>query len=135
TREIAGSNRPDRLVPTTSQGTLMAFNQRTTLRGSDKKSLATAQPIGAIPPDDEIRVTVILRRKSSDPVPAPGPHQPHLTRDQFAQEHGANPDDIALVEKFAHEYQLTVVDSSAGKRRVILSGTAANMTKAFGADL
>jgi kumamolisin len=58
-----------------------------------------------------------------------------MSRDQFAQQHGAHPEDIALVEQFAHEYQLTVVDTNVGKRRVILAGSAENMTKAFGADL
>lgn len=113
----------------------MAFNNRTTLRGSEKKPLTSAEPAGAIPPDDSIRVTVYLRRKSADPVPPPGPHQPHLSREEFAQQHGANSEDIALIERFAHEYQLTVVDSNIGKRRVILSGTAANVTKAFGTQL
>jgi kumamolisin len=58
-----------------------------------------------------------------------------MSRPQFAEEHGARPEDIALVEQFAHEYQLTVVDSSVAKRRVILAGTVENMTKAFGTDL
>ncbi len=113
----------------------MLSNQRTTLRGSERNAPPTAQPIGSIPPDDLIRVTVFVRRKAADPVPAPGPHGIHLTREQFAQEHGANPQDIALVEQFAHQYQLTVVDANVGKRRVILSGTAASMTAAFGAEL
>jgi kumamolisin len=58
-----------------------------------------------------------------------------MTREEFAQQHGANDEDIALVERFAHEYQLTVADASVGKRRVILTGTAANVTKAFGTEL
>ncbi len=114
----------------------MAFsNIRTTLHGSERRPPQTAEPIGSIPPDDQIRVTVFLRRKSPDPIPPPGPQQTHMTREQFAQQHGANPEDIALIERFAHEYQLTVVDANAGKRRVILSGTAADMTKAFGTQL
>ena len=113
----------------------MAFTNRTTLRGSEKKPLASAVPAGSIAPDDSIRVTVYLRRKSADPVPPPGPHQPHLSREEFAQQHGATSEDIALIERFAHEYHLTVVDSNSGKRRVILSGTAANVTQAFGAEL
>ena len=113
----------------------MLSNKRTILRGSERNAPHTAQPIGSIAPDDQIRVTVYLRRKGADPVPPPGPHEIHMTRDQFAQQHGANPQDIALVEQFAHEYQLTVVDASTEKRRVILTGTAGNMAKAFGADL
>lgn len=112
----------------------MLSNKRTTLRGSERNAPPTAQPIGSIPPDDQIRVTVFLRRKAADPVPPPGPGL-HMTREQFAQQHGANPQDIALVERFAHESQLTVVDANPEKRRVILTGTAANMTKAFGSEL
>jgi kumamolisin len=113
----------------------MAFNNRITLRGSEKKPVPNAEPVGAIAPDDQIRVTVFLRRKSADPVPAPGPHGTHLSREEFAQQHGATPEDIALVERFAHEYQITVADTNIGKRRVILTGTAANVTKAFGTEL
>ncbi len=94
-----------------------------------------AEPVGFISSDSLIRVTVFLRRKNPDPTPPPGPNQPHLTRDEFAQQCGARPEDIALVEQFAHEYQLTVVDSSEPKRRVILSGTAAKVTQAFGISL
>ncbi len=48
---------------------------------------------------------------------------------------GANPSDISAVEEFAHDAGLTVVESSARKRRVILTGTAEQMQKAFAADL
>ncbi len=83
-----------------------------------------------------MRVTVVLRRKGAAPAIATGADiQAHLTHAEFTQRHGANPDDIALVEKFAHEYQLTVIESSAQKRRVVLTGSAGAMTKAFGADL
>ncbi len=50
------------------------------------------------------------------------------------QRHGADPGDIALVEKFAHEFQLTVIESNPQKRRVVLTGTADAMAKAFGVE-
>jgi len=49
--------------------------------------------------------------------------------------HGADPADIALVEAFAHEYDLTVRERSAARRSVVLIGTAENMQKAFGTSL
>ena len=114
----------------------MAFsNQRTTLPGSERKQLPGAEPAGALSPTDTLRVSVFLRRKGPDPDPPPGPGQPHMTREEFAQQHGANPEDLALVEQFAHQYQLTVVDSHLGKRRVVLTGTVANLSQAFGAEL
>ncbi|MBV9405375.1 MAG: S8 family serine peptidase [Acidobacteriaceae bacterium] len=114
----------------------MAFEKRTTLRGSEKKPLPGSQPVGAIQPNENVRVTLFLRRKGADPAVPTGAGTPtHLTHEQFAAQHGANPDDIALVERFAHEFQLTVIESSVQKRRVVLTGTAGNMTKAFGAEL
>lgn len=110
------------------------FQRRTTLAGSERKPPQNAVPVGSIQPDEEVTVTVILRRKGSAPV-MPGRHHVHLTRDQFRNLHGADPADIALVEQFAKEYQLTVVGSDVAKRRVILSGAASVMTAAFGAKL
>ncbi len=110
-------------------------NQRTILPGSEKKPLPGAEPVGALSPNDTVSASVFVRPKSPVPDPPPGPGQPCMTRDEFALQHGANTQDLALVEQFAHEYQLTVVDSSVGKRRVILRGTAANVSKAFGAEL
>lgn len=112
----------------------MAFEKRTTLAGSGRKPLAGSVPVGSIEPDDTVRVTVFLRRQGADPSHATGA-EPYLTRAAFAERHGADPAAIALVEQFAHEYQLTVVESSARKRKVVLTGTAAAMTQAFGATL
>jgi kumamolisin len=112
------------------------FNQRTTLPGSERTAPRNAKAVGSIQPNEQVSVTVILRRKSAEPpIAQPGKYAPHLTREQFKNLHGADPADIAMVEQFAKEYQLTVVDANAGKRRVILSGTASAMTAAFGATL
>ncbi|HEX7362774.1 MAG TPA: protease pro-enzyme activation domain-containing protein [Bryobacteraceae bacterium] len=48
---------------------------------------------------------------------------------------GTDPGNIALVEAFAHEYGLTVIDSSIPKSRVILAGDTQRVAKAFAADL
>lgn len=114
----------------------MAFEKKIKLKGSERKALPGSTPVGAVDPNETVRVTVFLRRKSGNPTVTngTGPAR-HLSHEEFAQRHGANPADIALVEKFAHQSQLTVVESSARKRRVILTGTAQLMTKAFGAKL
>jgi kumamolisin len=84
----------------------------------------------------------VLRRRTHTQLPAPEKFafQDSQTvnyhpREDFAVLHGADPADIALVEAFAHEYSLTVVERSAAKRSVILTGTAENMQKAFGTSL
>lgn len=58
-----------------------------------------------------------------------------VSHDVFAERYGADPADAALVERFAHEYQLTVADISLRKRQVLLAGTVAAFQKAFGTDL
>jgi kumamolisin len=114
----------------------MAFEKRITLPGSEKKILAGSQAVGPIDPNETVRVTVVLRRKGADPVAANGHERAaHLSHEQLKERHGANPEDIALVEKFAHEYELAVVESSVPKRRVVLTGTAENIQRAFQATL
>src|SRR5262249_25037326 len=55
--------------------------------------------------------------------------------EDFAATYGADPADIATVEDFAHEHNLTVIEASAPRRSVILSGTVADMSSAFGVYL
>jgi kumamolisin len=59
---------------------------------------------------------------------------PRVSYSRFAEEFGADPKDVALVERFAHHAGLTVVDQSEGKRRVVLSGPAEAVAKAFGVE-
>ena len=59
----------------------------------------------------------------------------HLSRSEFADQHGADPAAIAKVEAFAHEHNLTIVETDAARRVVVLAGTAAMMQAAFGVTL
>jgi kumamolisin len=110
----------------------MAFERRIRLAGSEKAPLPGWERVGAVELGDEVRVTVVLRRKSADPAVGNGMH---LEYQQFAERHGASLEDIALIEQFAHDFELSVVESSVQKRRVILTGTAEAMAKAFGTNL
>lgn len=114
----------------------MDFQTRTKLAGSEKQPLAGSQLVSPVNPNETVRVSVLLRRNGNEPsftnhtegtVP--------LSHQELEQRYGADPADIDLVEKFAHEFQLTVAESSAPKRRVVLVGTAEAMSKAFGAEL
>lgn len=112
----------------------MASERRINLPGSERRPLPGSQAISPINESDTVHVSVVLRRQGAPPSVGKN-GQPKLSHEQLKQRHGANPEDIALIENFAHEYQLTVVDSSVQKRRVILAGTAAAMTSAFGTEL
>jgi kumamolisin len=59
----------------------------------------------------------------------------YLSRDELAAAHGADPQDIAKVEAFALAHGLQPVQSSVGRRSVILSGAVAAFEAAFGVRL
>ena len=67
-------------------------------------------------------------------MPPPG-SGPVLSREEFAQQYGADPADIQKVAAFAAGEGLTVESSDAARRTVVLSGTLAALTQAFGAQV
>jgi kumamolisin len=116
---------------------------RHTIPGSDRAPLAGARATGTVMADERIEVSVLVR-------PAPGPRdladgaalldkpptqREYLSRDEFAKRHGAVAEDIAKVAAFAKAHGLAVVDSSPARRTVVLSGTAAALSEAFGTTL
>jgi kumamolisin len=112
------------------------------LAGSDRAPLAGAREVGPANPNETVDATIRLRSRAGkkpiiDPEEFTKPVEKRklYSREQFAQEHGANPADIARVEKFAQEYNLKVKEKSAPRRTVILSGTVSAMNKAFGVEL
>jgi kumamolisin len=58
-----------------------------------------------------------------------------LSRKEFEQQHGADPESIARIEAFAREHKLAVKEKSTARRTVILTGTVAAMSAAFGVEL
>jgi kumamolisin len=97
----------------------------------------------AAPPQEIIKVTVHLRgrgqqqleRRLASSAQAPANARRHLTRDEFAELHGARPADITAVRRFAAGHDLNVVAVYPERRTVELSGTVAAMNSAFGVDL
>jgi kumamolisin len=106
--------------------------ERVAVRGSARRMLPNAQLIGSPDPYGLITVTVMLRRRAELP---PDASQRPLTREEFEQRYGASPEDIRMVEQFAAENDLTVVEVDPGRRSVMLAGTVANMNEAFGTQV
>ncbi|HEV7816591.1 MAG TPA: S53 family peptidase [Janthinobacterium sp.] len=114
------------------------------IQGSERAPLANARSLGPVQPDQRIEVTVKLRppqnpdRAAADAQVLAAEQQgrrTYLTREEFARTRGASAADIAKVEDFARQQGLVVVDSNAVQRSIILSGTAAAYSAAFGAQL
>ena len=99
---------------------------RVAVRGSNRQPPPNASLVGSPDPSELIDVTVMLRRR------AELPEQPErVSREEFARRYGADPVDIEIVEQFAEDNDLTVVEIDVARRCVVLSGTIANMNEAF----
>lgn len=117
-------------------------HHRIPLAGSERVAMPGSKVIASANPDEVIQVSVRLR-----PHTALNPSElqkrgaqaaterQHLTHEEYEQLHGANPDDIAKVEQFAHENRLALVSADAARRTVVLSGTVATFTSAFEVEL
>jgi kumamolisin len=103
-------------------------NSRVPLPGSNRRPAGT--PVGAVPPDEIVKVSVILKPKMRVQVPQTGGAA--ISRTTFQEKCGADPQVIRQVEALAQEFNLTVVEIAPARRTVRLEGTATNMVKAFG---
>jgi kumamolisin len=83
-----------------------------------------------------MQVTVTVRRRGSEGELTEIGSQPgQLTRDEFAERFGADPKDLKKVEEFAGAHGLEVAEASETRRTVVLTGSIADMSRAFGVDL
>jgi len=116
---------------------------RVALPGSERSARRGSRVVGAPDPNEQIKISVLLRPRktmqdlaSTKELGATAPHQrDYMSREQFAAAYGANPDDLAKIEAFAHQHNLTVVEVSPPRRTVVLSGTIAALSAAFGVYL
>jgi kumamolisin len=113
---------------------------RVVLPGSEKAAAPNAVHVKATPAKSKLTVSVIVKRKEPLKINrrggrATGPVR--VSRAEYKKHHAADPDAIKLVRAFAREFNLRVEpDPSAVARRTVqLTGTAADMQKAFGVTL
>ena len=114
----------------------------TALVGSERKEMRGAKAVGNADPAERIEVSVLLRRSNADALKERMGKLArlkevgtHLSREEFERQFGAADADIAAVKKFAGSYHLSVVQSHAGRRTIVLSGTVAQFNEAFGVSL
>jgi kumamolisin len=109
------------------------------LAGSERRPAPGARLLGPADDDEAFTVTIILRRRSDGPPPPAAaafmaPRE-RMSRDAFVEKYGAAPDDIAKVVDFAKSQGLTVADTDPAQRSVVVSGTVAQMSRAFAVSL
>ena len=110
------------------------------LKGSERKPLPGARAVGKADPTERLEVSVLLRRQNDagfrDHMKKVSTGtKGHFSRAEFEKEFGAHAQDIAAVKTFAAAHGLAVVQESAARRVVVLSGTVAQFNQAFGVDL
>ena len=114
--------------------------ERQVLPGSEKSPAPNAVHVKATPAKSMVTVSVIVKRK--EPLElnrrggrANGPVR--VSRTEFQKRHGGDPEAIKQVKAFAREFNLRVEadPTSALRRTVQLTGTAADIQKAFGVAL
>jgi kumamolisin len=116
---------------------------RVALTGSERSARRGARVVGAPNPNEQIKITMLVRSRqtlqkltTAKELTATPPHQrKYLSREQFAANYGANPEDLTRLEAFAHQHNLTVAEVSQARRTVVLSGTIAALSAAFGVYL
>ncbi len=120
----------------------MSTPKKLAIAGSERAPLEGAREIGPANPNEKVDVTIRLRSRAgkkpivtADEFAKPIEKRTILSRKEFEQSHGADPASIARIESFAHEHKLTVKEKSPARRTVILTGTVAAVSEAFGVEL
>ena len=121
----------------------MSTKKRVTVPGSERAALPGARAVGAPHPEERIEVTLVVRLRSAvTGLPSaeelgatPLQARKYMTREELAAAHGADPNDLEKIKAFAHDHNLTVIETNAAERRVALSGTVAAISEAFGVYL
>jgi len=102
-----------------------------------------ARRVGPADPQEALSVSIRVRRRADAPA-LPGSQKtgpstlwrgPKLTHQDFAARFGADPADLEQVAQFARTNGLQIVESSIPRRTVVVSGTVAQMNRAFAVDL
>ena len=115
-------------------------HHRVELKGSRRHPWTNGKDVGSVDPNQQIEVSIYLRRPetlpSSEEIGAtPIASRDYLSREEFARTHAAPSSDFEKIRQFAGEYGLRVVGEDPARRLVKLSGTVQAFNHAFGTEL
>ena len=112
---------------------LVLGDNKVSLPSSERAPWPGAQKVGPVRTDEVVRVTVVLRRRSGGDLPSGG--NIRLSRDAFADAHGADGAEVEMLLDLARRHGLQVEKQSLGRRALVLAGPAGAMQEAFGTEL
>ncbi|HEX4722725.1 MAG TPA: S53 family peptidase [Pseudonocardiaceae bacterium] len=104
------------------------------LPGSSRPPLTGVEHVGPVNPADEIDFTVVLRRRADLPRDlVEGPDT--VSRSEFAQRFGADPNDIDRVTTVFQAAGVRITDVHPGSRRLAAAGPASAVNALFRTEL
>jgi kumamolisin len=108
--------------------------------GSERTALPNARKVRAVDPNEQILVTVLVRRPSvTTDQQNINAHtlseRSYLSRERFKAEHEVDPEDLKKVEEFAHQYGLAVKEINEAAGTMVLIGSTEAFSKAFRVEL
>lgn len=112
----------------------------TKLNGSERLLPPRAVKLRPVEPQERLEVSVYLRDPSPNElvgnihILARSPGQ-IVSREEYFAAHAADPEDLARIEAFAGVHNLSISTINRISRKVVLSGTASQLTNAFGTEL
>lgn len=101
------------------------------LAASHRRPLPSSEVLGPADPDEQIHVSLYLRRRQNLPADAVAGRR-RLTRDELRTQYGAHPDDIEHVRETLVRYGIELVDAEPGARRMVVAGAVSAFCEAFG---
>ncbi|MGH2844214.1 MAG: protease pro-enzyme activation domain-containing protein, partial [Solirubrobacteraceae bacterium] len=121
----------------------MTTEQWASVPGSERATAPRARLVGRPEGNPRAEVTVLVRRRAAarpaataEAISATAQRRlpRHLTREELANQYGADPADLERVAAFAQERGLDVVSCDAPRRTVVLGGSLSALASAFGVE-
>jgi kumamolisin len=113
------------------------------LEGSELRHTQDERSLGPVEESEWLSVTIVLRRRRSVPaVPSPDHYvrtppseRPRMSEESFATRYGAEPGEIERVVAFVRDHGLTVEETNAARRTVVVAGPVGRFNNAFNVAL
>jgi hypothetical protein len=113
------------------------------LPGSERPQIPGSILIGPVDGADHVAFTLLLRQRPGSPdvhefehwQRTPPDRRRYLSVEEFLGTYGAATEDLDAVVEFLRSKGLQVLESDAGRRRIVVEGTAAKINSAFGITL
>jgi kumamolisin len=113
------------------------------LEGSELRHTEDERRLGPAAKSERLSITIVLRRRPEGP-PVPQPDQyvrtspterTRMSEQAFAARYGAEPGEMEQVAAFAGSRGLTVEETNAAQRTLVISGTVERLNEALRIEL